>query len=464
MAEKSIQEISKELRELFEKGKLAYERNNLEYAIQLQEMVLKQEPGFYKAREALRATQLKKQANKSGFFRKILGSAGSSPQIAKAQLALLNRPLDALPLCESVLNTNPHHGAAHKILAAAAMKLGMIRTAVLSLEMAHKQSPEDKEIGLRLGEALIASRNTSRAQQLLKELKDAHPHDAEIHQAYKDASANHTLQAGRYDTLADGKGSYRDVLKDEEQAIRLEQDQREVRTEDIAMRMIEEQILTLESQPDNVKAMQKAAELYTQVGDYPQARAYYQRLIDHAEGTPDPLILKAFDNLKLKEIDRELDSLQGEDAASNQQRAHQQEQRKQLELEQCQRRADQYPNDLAIKYELGLLHYQLGHYQEAIPLFQKSQANPHLRIRSLHHLGKSFLHRGIVDLALRPIQTALAESVVFDEQKKELLYDLGLIHEKLDQADESIQQFKAIYEVDITFRDVGERVEAHYLK
>jgi len=163
MAEKSIQEISKELRELFEKGKLAYERNNLEYAIQLQEMVLKQEPGFYDAREALRATQLKKQANKSGFFRKILGSAGSSPQIAKAQLALLNRPLDALPLCESVLNTNPHHGAAHKILAAAAMKLGMIRTAVLSLEMAHKQSPEDKEIGLRLGEALIASRNTSRA-------------------------------------------------------------------------------------------------------------------------------------------------------------------------------------------------------------------------------------------------------------------------------------------------------------
>ena len=69
-----------------------------------------------------------------------------------------------------------------------------------------------------------------------------------------------------------------------------------------------------------------------------------------------------------------------------------------------------------------------------------------------------------MDLALRPIQTALAESVVFDEQKKELLYDLGLIHEKLDQADESIQQFKAIYEVDITFRDVGERVEAHYLK
>ena len=57
-----------------------------------------------------------------------------------------------------------------KTLAAAAMKLELHKTAVLSLELAYKQCPEDKDIGLRLGEALVATRNTGRAQKILKEL------------------------------------------------------------------------------------------------------------------------------------------------------------------------------------------------------------------------------------------------------------------------------------------------------
>ena len=76
MAEKPQHEIAKDLKELYERGKQAYERNNLEYAIQLQELVLKREPGFYEAREALRATQFKKLDERKGFLKKILGSAG----------------------------------------------------------------------------------------------------------------------------------------------------------------------------------------------------------------------------------------------------------------------------------------------------------------------------------------------------------------------------------------------------
>ena len=88
MAEKPQHEIAKDLKELYERGKQAYERNNLEYAIQLQELVLKREPGFYEAREALRATQFKKLDERKGFLKKLLGSAGSSPLLAKAQIAL----------------------------------------------------------------------------------------------------------------------------------------------------------------------------------------------------------------------------------------------------------------------------------------------------------------------------------------------------------------------------------------
>ena len=465
MAEKPQHEIAKDLKELYERGKQAYERNNLEYAIQLQELVLKREPGFYEAREALRATQFKKLDERKGFLKKLLGSAGSSPLLAKAQIALHTNPAEALHLCESILNKDPHHAVAHKTLAAAAMKLELHKTAVLSLELAYKQCPEDKDIGLRLGEALVATRNTGRAQKILKELNQAHPNDAEVFQAYKDCSANHTLQEGRYEGLEDGQGSYRDILRDKEQAIVLEQEQRTVKTDDVALRMIEDQLAILNTEPGHLKALQRVAELYSQLGDIPKARKYYEELILHTEGIPDPILIRDMDHLALREIDQQLDSLNqdaGEQTASR--RADLLQERSQLELAQCQKRANQYPNDLHIKFELGQIHYRLEQYKEAIPLFQKAQANPNLRLKALHHLGKSFFKRGITDLALQPILTAIQEKEVFDDQKKELLYDLGLIHDQLGNQEEAMEQFKLIYGLDITYKDVADRVETYYLQ
>jgi len=465
MAEKPQHEIAKDLKELYERGKQAYERNNLEYAIQLQELVLKREPGFYEAREALRATQFKKMDNRKGFLKKLLGSAGSSPLLAKAQIALHTSPAEVLHLCESILNKDPHHAVAHKTLAAAAMKLELHKTAVLSLEVAYKQCPEDKDIGLRLGEALVATRNTGRAQNILKELNLAHPNDAEVFQAYKDCSANHTLQEGRYEGIEGGQGSYRDILRDKEQAIVLEQEQRTVKTDDVALRMIEDQLAILSTEPGHLKALQRVAELYSQLGDIPKARKHYEELILHTEGILDPILMRDMDQLALREIDQQLDSLsQNVTEQTSSQRADLLQERSQIELAQCQKRANQYPNDLHIKFELGQIHYRLEQYKEAIPLFQKAQANPNLRLKALHHLGKSFFQRGITDLALQPIMTAIQEKEVFDDQKKELLYDLGLIHDQLGNREEAMEQFKLIYGLDINYRDVADRVEAYYIQ
>ena len=49
--------------------------------------VLEKEPAFYECRKALRAAQFKKAGDGggSGFFKKMMSGAGSSPQIAKAK-------------------------------------------------------------------------------------------------------------------------------------------------------------------------------------------------------------------------------------------------------------------------------------------------------------------------------------------------------------------------------------------
>src|SRR5665213_1328625 len=97
MAEKTLNQISRPMREQYEKGLSALERQNLDYAIAIFSGVLEQEPGFFDCRQALRATQIKKAgAGGSGFFKKMLSGAGSSPLMAKGQLAMTKNPKEAL--------------------------------------------------------------------------------------------------------------------------------------------------------------------------------------------------------------------------------------------------------------------------------------------------------------------------------------------------------------------------------
>ena len=66
------------------------------------------------------------------------------------------------------------------------------------------------------------------------------------------------------------------------------------------------------------------------------------------------------------------------------------------------------------------------------------------------------------DLAARTLQNALKEKPVFDDEKKELIYALGCVLVKMGKADEAIEQFKQIYEVDIRYKDVSTKVDAYY--
>ena len=66
------------------------------------------------------------------------------------------------------------------------------------------------------------------------------------------------------------------------------------------------------------------------------------------------------------------------------------------------------------------------------------------------------------DLAARTLQNAIKEKSGFDEEKKELIYALGIVLEKMGKMDEAIEQFKQIYEIDYGYKDVAAKVEASY--
>jgi hypothetical protein len=56
----------------------------------------------------------------------------------------------------------------------------------------------------------------------------------------------------------------------------------------------------------------------------------------------------------------------------------------------------------------------------------------------------------------------LREKAVFDDEKKELIYNLGCVLDSMGKKEDAVEQFKLIYEVDIGYRDVAARVDAFY--
>jgi len=77
-------------------------------------------------------------------------------------------------------------------------------------------------------------------------------------------------------------------------------------------------------------------------------------------------------------------------------------------------------------------------------------------------MGLSFMKRGMLDFAIKQLSLAKSELLGMDEVKKEIVYNLGLAYEAAKQPDKALEQFKEIYEHDMTYRDVAKRVEDSY--
>jgi len=456
MPEKQPSEIPRALREQYDKGRLAFERNNLDYAIRLLTQVLAQEPGFYACREVLRAAQFKRGGG-GGLFRKVLGA---TPKLMQARLALRKDPLEALPLLEEVLNADPLNLEAHKLLAEAALAADLPRTARLSLEIAYKQDPRDRNVALRLARLLAAAGEGAKAEAIISALAAAYPHDSEIAQAVKDVAANRTLTEGGYAALESGEGSYRDILKDEKQAVALEQEKRDYKDASAAQQLLAEYQARLEQEPDNLRLVRALAELYAEQNRFDEALACYQRL--QTAETGDPTLERAVAQVHERRLDHLMRQLDPADPAQAARLEALRREKQEFQLAAARARVEKYPHDLQLRYELGLLYLEAGRLTEAIQEFQKAQNNPHIRIQALYHLGECFARRRMYDLAARTFENAIREKPVLDEEKKTLIYALGCALEAMGKRAEAIEQFKLIYEADIGFKDVAARVDAYY--
>lgn len=460
MADKNVNEIGGEARKLFVKGTEALARENLDYAIALLNQALEKEPAFYDCRRALRDAQFRKAGESKGFFKKMLSGAGSSPQIAKAQVMLRGNPGGAMAVAEQILNGDPHSSAAHRIIVEAAKTLELPKTAVLSYETLLKNSPKDRNLAMEFAQTTAEIGESSRGEKILMDLLREYPNDGELKTALKDLSARKTLDEGGYGALAGGEGSYRDILRNKEEAVSLEQEKKVQKAEDTSDRLIREYEERLHSEPNNLKLIRSLAELFTQKKQFDRALNLYDRLKSLAGA--DPSLDQAIAVTMVKQFDYQIEQLnpfEPDHAAKVEQIKAE---KLNFQVAECQKRVEKYPTDLAIRFEMGQLYFLAGKVGEAIQEFQKAQGNPHKRLASMNYLAQCFAKRKMFDLAARTLQNAIKEKAVFDDEKKDLIYQLGCVLEGMGKREEAVEQFKLIYESDIGYKDVAAKVDAFY--
>jgi tetratricopeptide (TPR) repeat protein len=462
MAEKSVNEISRDVRAIFQKGNDALIRENYDYAVDLLMQVLEKEPAFYDGRKALRQAQANKSGGGGGFFKKAWSSASSSPLVAKGQLALRRNPAEALAIGEQILNSDAASSAGHRLIAEAAIALDMPKTAVMSLDILFQNSPKDKNVAMQYANVLAETGEAQRAERILMEIARAMPNDAELHQALKDLSARKTLSEGGYDSLADGQGSYRDILRNPDEAKSLEQANRVQKTEDQAQNLIAEYEARLKNEPNNVRLLRNIAELYTQKKKFNLALEFYEKIKATEAGASDATIDSAIALTKTRQFEHEVEQLDATAPDYTDRVAQINAEKQAYRIAECQKRVERNPMDFAVRYEMGVLYFNAGKISEAIAEFQKSKNNLNKKIASMNYLGQCFAKRKMYPLAATTFQDAIKEKQVFDEEKKELVYNLGIVFEAMEKQKESIEQFEQIYAIDSSYKDVAARVDKFY--
>jgi len=383
MAEKSVNEISRDVRAIFQKGNDALIRENYDYAVDLLMQVLEKEPTFDEGRKALRHAQANRSGG-GGFFKKAWSSASSSPLVAKGQIALRRNPAEALQIGEQILNNDAASSAGHRLIAEAAAAMEMPKTAVMSLDILFKNSPKDKHIAIQYANMLAETGEAQRAERILMEAARAMPNDAELHQALKDLSARKTLSEGGYEALASGQGSYRDILRNEKEAKSLEQANRVQKTEDQAQNLINEYETRLKTEPNNVRLLRNIAELYREKKKFELALQYYEKITSTEAGASDASIAADIATTKSRQFDYQIEQLDATAPDYTERVAQINAEKQAYRIAECQKRVDKNPTDLAIRYEMGVLYFNAGKITEAMGEFQKSKNNPNKKVASMN--------------------------------------------------------------------------------
>ena len=464
MAVLTEKELNETQRNHWLKAVAAIELRNFGYAISLLQGILKQQPQFLTGRRLLRRTEVtKSKSAKKSFF-----NISTAPiAVMKAKREIKRDPKRAIEMLEKVLEEEPYHRQANLVLKEAAVTAGWPEIGVFALRTLLEENPRDVKVLHELGRLHHELGESDREVDVYNQITDINPLDAEAVRLGKDASAHASMKSGGW-THAE---SYRDLIKDKEVAISLEQQSRMKLTGESLDQQIAETYRRHQAEPANIDLARRLGALNEQKDDLELAIGWYQYAANLTTGADAGLVRKVSD-LKIKRLEREIaahEEFLSTHAADHELNAKKAEElkaakknRAEILLDDARKRLERNPTDLQLRFELGELLVNADRFREAVPELQRARQNPNARLKAMNLVGRCYGELGMFDLAMKQLEEASKEILSMDAMKKEIVYNLGLVYERMGERDKSLNCMKQIYEADYGYKDVATRVESSY--
>ena len=304
MAEKMANDLLPFWKEQYQKGRIALDKKNYDYAIMLFNQLLDKEPGCVECRQALRITQFRKseEGGSKGFFKKAFSMSGGLTHLSKAKMLMKSNPGEAMSALEKVLNDDPNNVSAHHLMADTALSVDYVKTALISLELLfNKLGQRDMATARKLADTYAKVGQPGKAEEIYEQLVRENPGDLELMQALKDVSASRTMKEGGYETAVE-TNDFRAALKDRAESDRLEKENRLVQTAASSASIIEDLEAKVQAEPNNMRWWRALADQYSHAKDYDKALNAYETLEKLFPGT-DPQLAMRIISIKLKKVD-----------------------------------------------------------------------------------------------------------------------------------------------------------------
>ncbi len=437
------------------RGRQALETGRYELAVDMLMEAISAAPDILETRKLLRTAQIAnfRKNGKTG-----LGAKLSAMMARQKIMALVKKGegLEAMAEAEKLLTQNPLDADNIEAAVKAAEAAGKTDHAAISIEAAYECSNKDPALLERIATYYQMAKNWTKARDAFRKLSEIKPGDQRILQLLKNTEAQATMNAG-WEQTAGKKGGFQALIANKEQAKKLDQANKAVITGDDAESLIQEKLEQIAAEPKNMNFRRALARLYIQSKRYGEAIECLQEAIEFA-GVMDPELDRMLSQTTILYYDQQIELLTQEGRAeeAEQMKAD----RDQFVFDDLAARVERYPNDLHLRYELGVQYFTYEYYDEALEHLQLAQKSPKDRLWALYYLAMCFLAKDQLDMGVMQLETARDAIPTMDDLKKKVVYQLGLCAESAGDLDKAYQYYKDVYSTDVGFADLSERMLA----
>lgn len=448
----------------FAKADQALKRKNFDYAIELLLQGLAVEPLRAEERKKLRQAELAKIMTEGGNPK---GGFGTKVKTAASRLKIqqlgMKKDWERQVLeIESCLKYAPQDtGLLYQIAHAFQQIQGGEDSAAQALQEVVEIDRSQVEAWRGLAK-IYSAKDAEKAIQCWEKVRQYKPEDKEAGKAIRDLSAATVVKRAE-ERKAAGEGSYRDLLKDEEEAAKLEMQAHLLRTDEDRRKRIEFLLEQIKEKPKELRLIRQIGELYALNREYDSAEEWFRKALEI--DPHDTISAEKIGDLRTQRLRERLEVLEKQaqdapdDATVAENLAVSRREMTNYLIEELAKRVRDHPTDQGLKLQLGQELMKAGRHKEAVENFQKAVTDPKLAVRAHALMGNCFYAMGLFPLAVSQLQTA-REGVAdpTGDFAKEVRYDLGIAYAAQGNYTRARELMEEIMAIDIGFRDVANKV------